>query len=94
MAADDMGGKQRAWICSGYRWLDSSLIDLPVLLAPDDEVPLLLVPRRFDELRRDAAFGWAMAELFQQRYGWLALVRVLVHLDEAVSFFGALDDVA
>lgn len=87
MAADEMGGKQRAWVCAGYRWVESAALECPRLLAPDDVLPLLLVPARLTWDQREAAFGWGMAELFEQRYGWLALVRVLVHLDEAVGGF-------
>lgn len=87
-AADEVGPLERACICAGWRSIDSANWDRPQMFLAAEQPPTLMVPEEWIRRGwRDAAFGEGMAELFLKRHGWLALVRVLVHLDEAAAFF-------
>jgi hypothetical protein len=90
MAADEVGPMERAWIVAGFRSMDSADWTDPEVFAHPDEKPVLMVPEQWiREGRRDLAFAAGMAKVFYRRYGWLALVRVLVHLDDAAHFFAS-----
>lgn len=93
MIADEVGALERACICAGWRSIDTTKWERPQVFLASGQPPVLMVPRVWIERGdRDLAFGVGMAELFLKKHGWLALVRVLVHLDDAVSFFTVLGD--
>lgn len=85
MAADDMRSKERAWLCAGHRWDFSEDIDFPDLFTADNEPAILLIPEGWDEDRRELAFGWACAEVVEQRGGWLFLVKRLIYMTTRLS---------
>ena len=77
MVGDNAGPLERAWLCNGFRVVEGAGLPGPVVLAPEGDVPVLALPpscARDAELRECAA-GYAIADLYLQRYGWLALVR-------------------
>ena len=78
MVGDSAGPLERAWLCNGFRVLEVPGLRLPVVMAPEDgEDPVLSVPLGWaaePELREVAA-GYAIGDLYLQKYGWLALVR-------------------
>lgn len=78
MAADDAGPLEQSWLCQGYRILVTPAWAFPELLAPEDAtVPVLLVPLTWAALpdAREVACGFAIAALFEQRYGRVMLQR-------------------
>ena len=81
VAADDMRQKKRAWLVAGNKWDFDEDLDFPIVLAANGQVPIVFLPKRWesDEQLCELAFGWAAAELVEQRGGWLFLVRRLVY---------------
>lgn len=73
-----MGWKQHAWAVAGYGWLIDEDLEAPVLLCADDHCPVLCLPPGLSADESDQAFGWALADLVEQRQGWMALLRVAV----------------
>lgn len=95
IAADEVGALERACICAGWRSLVSEEWAAPEVFAPEGEPVVVMVPQAWvDRGDRDLAFGTAMALLFLQRYRWLALVGVLVHMDDAAEFFSSRENAA
>lgn len=89
MAADDAGPLERAWLCCGFRVLIRDDWQVPEVYEAAGQVAVLVLPllwARRPELR-EVACGFAMADVFLLRFGWRALVRVLLHLGDAVAFF-------
>lgn len=81
MGGRDVGPKERAWVAAGYRFFFSDVLVFPVVLAPDDEVPLAGLPSFAKGRCLDMMFGWCMADLREQRGGWLAMVERLSELE-------------
>ena len=81
MAADDMRQKERAWLVAGHRVEIEAELTFPQLWAAHSQPAVLFLPSHWacDADVREAAFGWAMAELVEQRGGWLFLVRRLIY---------------
>ena len=44
-----------------------------------------MLPRGLSDAERELAHGWAMPEWFEQRHGWLALLRVLGRCEEIAA---------
>lgn len=83
MNGDLMGGMARAWLVAGCgAMIDETLggEDGPYLLLPEDQRPVLCLPPGRGAAEYEVMFGWAMAEMRQQRDGWLALLRGLIAL--------------
>jgi hypothetical protein len=80
-----MGGKQRVWACAGYGWLVDYTIDHAFVLLAEGERPVLCLPPGLTFAESEREFGWAMADLYEQRYGWLALLRLTVQLAETAA---------
>jgi hypothetical protein len=78
VVGDNAGPLERAWLCNGFRVMEwDGAGERPEVFAPDGEVPVLMLPAscaRCPHLRECAA-GFAISDLYWQRYGWLALVR-------------------
>jgi hypothetical protein len=74
-----VGSKERAWMCAGYTVVVNRALPRPRVIAVGDEVPVLCLPPGLadDPDQRELAFGWAMADLSEQRVGWLGLLRKL-----------------
>jgi hypothetical protein len=94
MSCDTMGPKGRAWIIGGGEWFYDPAWREPVLLALGAMPPVLVLPAMWlDETdgwwRSERAFGWALAELFQRRHGWLDLIAMIRHLAEAAAVLAA-----
>lgn len=88
MGADEWGPLRRSWGCVRYGALVSEDWDAPEVFDPEGASPFVMVPREWAERGwEEQAYGYAMADLFCQRYGWQALVRVLSNLDAAVGGF-------
>lgn len=92
MTGDDMRPKERAWAVAGHQWEMASGLEFPELWAARGKPAMLFIPAVYDDDARELAFGWAMAELAEQRGGWLFLVRRLIYfandLGRIASAFG------
>lgn len=80
-----MGGKQRAWACAGYGWMLDYTVDAPMVMVAEGERPVLCLPPGLTFEESERAFAWAMTELYEQRYGWLALLRMVVGLVDVAA---------
>jgi hypothetical protein len=80
VAGDDMGQKERAWLCAGHRWDYDDDITFPIVMAALGQPAILYIPRAWagDADRRELAFGWGASEIAEQRCGWLFLVKRLI----------------
>lgn len=79
MAGDDMRQKERAWLVAGHQWELICGLEFPELWAARGKPAVLFIPAGYDADARELAFGWAMADLAEQRGGWLFLVRRLIY---------------
>lgn len=83
MVGDELGAKERGWICAGFLVTTvTGLLD-PLVLAPDGLAPLLLLPDGWPDALRELAFGWARSDLAEQKRGWLGALRTLAALVDA-----------
>lgn len=80
-----MGGKFRAWACAGYGWLVDEEATHAEVVDVEGERPVLVLPPGLCAWRTEEVFGWAMAELFEQRYGWLFLLRAIRGYDRIAA---------
>jgi hypothetical protein len=80
-----MGPTQRAWRYGGNGVLVEALFDRRTLVLVAGERPLLGPPPNDPAADWETAFGWAMAELVQQRCGWRELVRHVIVLAEIAA---------
>jgi len=95
MVADDAGVLERMWRCAGRRVVESPRAKRRRLLVSLGMLPLVIIPTWYDPLRREDAFGWALAMVAVERAGWLPLVTQLTTFDSAVlSDVAAASDVA
>jgi hypothetical protein len=76
-----MRPKERAWMVAGHRVETERELTFPQVWAAQGQSAVLFLPQQWagDSDIREAAFGWAMAELVEQRGGWLFLVRRLIY---------------
>lgn len=69
------GNKHRAWAFAGYGWMVDTIFDEPLLMLADDKCPVVCLPAGLTEKEHEVLFGWAFAELIEQRRGWVGLLR-------------------
>jgi hypothetical protein len=76
-----MRQKERAWLVAGHRVEIEAELAFPQVWAARRYPAVLFLPAHWadDADVREAAFGWACAELAEQRGGWLFLVKRLVY---------------
>jgi hypothetical protein len=86
MVGDDAGPLERAWLCRGFRVLVRDDWEWPDVFAAEGETPALVMPGKWARSAegRERAAGYAISELYLQRYDWMSLVRGI----------GAWDDIA
>jgi hypothetical protein len=94
---DDVGPKERGWVCAGYL-VAEGVAGLPVppgadkpaprVLAPDDQPPILFLPAGWPAADRELAFGWARSELAEHTLGWLGALRHLIALGKVAATAG------
>lgn len=77
--AGEIHPKTRAWLCCGFLLEYDEDATEAELFAPEGETPVLVVPASWDACYVEGAAGWAIVDLYEQRYGWLALVRTINH---------------
>lgn len=94
MSAGEVRSKQRAWLCCGFLVEYDDDATEAELFVTGDERPVVIMPAHWDAEQRDYACGWAIADLFEQRYGWLAMVRGITTWDEIVAGMGAQEEAA
>lgn len=80
MSADWQGPKARAWLVAGGDWFWDDAAEEPEVIAAWGMCPVLILPGRWRacpecRTRVERTFGWAMAELYERRHGWLGLIR-------------------
>lgn len=86
---DEVGPKERGWVCAGYGVLEEVAgLPEPVVLAPDDQYPILYLPVGWPATERERTFGWARADLAEQHLGWLGALRHLVNLGKVAATAG------
>lgn len=88
MSGDNMGNKQRAWLCAGCGSFRDPVARSPRLLCAEGERPLLALPARYGPEDDEIAYGWAICELSERGRGWLFIVgRVIAmsNLDAEVA---------
>lgn len=81
MESRAVGPKERGWRAAGYRSFSDDDLVWPVVFAPDDGVPIAGIPAFARGECRDVMFGWCMADLREQRAGWLGMVERLSELE-------------
>lgn len=76
-AGDDAGPLERSWLCCGFRILESDDWDRPEVIEAEKKITALMLPEDWagDPELREVAAGFAIGELFRQRYGTLMLIR-------------------
>lgn len=88
MIGDQMGEMRRAWLCCGLGCMVDPTLkrhDLPYLLAPEDERPVLCLPPGRNTAEYELMFGWGMAQLLRERHGWLEVVRRVARLAATIA---------
>jgi hypothetical protein len=77
VVGDNAGPLERAWLCNGFRVLECEGFPFPEVFAPEGEVPVLVLSPQWacHPMLREIADGYAISDLYLQRYRWLALVR-------------------
>lgn len=79
----------QAWLLCGFDFdYDADIAD-EELYAAKGETPLLLVPSNYAGFQLERAFGWAIAQLYLERYGVVDLVRGIRSWDDIVSDLGS-----
>lgn len=87
--AGEVPSKVRAWLCCGFGLeVDEGATEAEVF-APEGETPVLLVPASWPASCVDVACGWAVTDLYEQRHGWLALVRGINYAELGPREFAA-----
>lgn len=84
MSGDSMGNKQRAWVCGGCGSFPDPIASIPRLLwpEPDDKRPVLVLPAHYGPEEVELAFGWAITELAERRFGWLGVVGRIILMSD------------
>jgi hypothetical protein len=80
-----MRQKERAWCVAGHRIEVVAGLASPQVWSAAGQPAVLFLPPGYDADTRELAVGWAMADLAEQRCGWLFLVRRLIHFASAVG---------
>lgn len=81
MESGSFGPKQRAWVAAGYRFFVDEDLIFPIVFASERETPIAALPSFARGQCLDMMFGWCMADLREQRAGWLGLVERLSELE-------------
>jgi len=87
MSLDNMGSKQRAWLCAGCgAFIDPDAATSELWFSGRARPVLALCP--LDAEDRDTEekiYGWALSHLYEQRHGWLGLYRHVARLVDACA---------
>lgn len=75
-----LGPKQRAWITAGYRYFFDDGLSFPEVFIADGHIPIAALPGFARGRGLEVMFGWCMADLREQRAGWLNMVSLLIEL--------------
>lgn len=92
-AGDDAGPLERAWRCCGFRILPSEHWAMPEVIESPGVVTVLMLPLSWVgcPARRELACGYAISQLFAERYGTLMLIRGILAWPRLVALMAAGD---
>jgi len=87
MSLDNMGSKQRAWLCAGNGSFIDPAADRTTLWVSGRERPVLVLCPLDAEDREltEKMYGWAVADLHEQCHGWLRLYSHVARLVDACA---------
>lgn len=76
----ECGPKERAWRLDGYLVIEDEALPRPLVIVFADAPPVACIPSWARGWCRETMFGWCMADLREQRDGWLGMLRALQRL--------------
>jgi hypothetical protein len=93
LALDNAGPLERAWRVCGYRIMPNAYWSEPEVIEWPGTLTVVVIPERWaaSPKLRDFACGFAISELFRQRYDVLMLIRGILAWPCLVEQMGARD---
>jgi hypothetical protein len=77
MEGEQCGPLLRVWLRSKHGVVFDARATRPDMLPPEDGVPVLILPEGADMDEQNRGAGYAIADLFLQRYGEEIMVRAI-----------------